>query len=82
MIVRLALVFRGRALPSSWLVLEHQSVTVSFDVYKPILKEAATIPLEGCQVVMLADRGFADLDLVKLARDLARGFRIRLKKPM
>jgi len=81
-IVRLAWVYRGRALPLSWLILEHQSATVSFDVYKPILKEATNILPKGCQVVLLADRGFADIDLMKLARDLGWGFRIRLKKSM
>jgi len=81
-IVRLALVYRGRALPLSWLILEHQSASVAFDVYKPILNEAAAILPKGCQVVLLADRGFADLDLMKLVRDLGWSFRIRLKKSM
>ena len=81
-IVRVAMVYRGRALPLSWLILEHQSATVSFEVYQPILKEAAAILPTGCQVILLADRGFADINLMKQARDLGWSFRIRLKKSM
>ena len=81
-IVRVAMVYRGRALPLSWLILEHQSATVSFEVYKPILEEAAAILPKGCPVILLADRGFADIDLMKQARDLGWSFRIRLKKSM
>ena len=81
-IVRLALVYRGRALPLSWLILEHQSATVAFEEYKPILKAAAATLPQGCQVILLADRGFADTALMKLARDLGWGFRIRLKKSL
>lgn len=81
-IVRLAVVYRGRALPLSWLVLKHRSASVAFDIYKPILKEAAVIVPKGCPVILLADRGFADIDLMKQARDFGWGFRIRIKKSM
>jgi hypothetical protein len=78
-IVRVALVYRGRALPLSWFVLEHSSTSVAFETYKHILKEAAAILPPGCRVILLADRGFQDEDLFRLARDLGWGFRIRLK---
>jgi len=81
-IIRLAMIYRGRALPLTWLVLEHASATVSYEIYKPILKEAAAILPKDCTVILLADRGFADVDLMKQARDLGWGFRIRLKKSM
>jgi hypothetical protein len=78
-IVRVALIYRGRALPLSWLVIKHNSTSVAFENYKHILKEAAaTLPC-GCRVVLLADRGFQDEDLFRLARDLGWSFRIRLK---
>jgi hypothetical protein len=79
-IVRVALIYRGRALPLSWIILEQQSTTVAFEKYKRILKEAAAIVPQGCPVVLLADRGFDDNDLFCAARDLGWGFRIRLKK--
>jgi hypothetical protein len=79
-IVRVALIYRGRALPLSWIILEQQSTTVAFEKYKRILKEAAAIVPQGCPVVLLADRGFDDNDLFCAVRDLGWGFRIRLKK--
>ncbi len=81
-IVRIALIYRGRALPLSWMVLEHQSASVAFEDYQPILSEAAAILPAGCQVVVLADRGFADNHLFCKVRDLGWGFCIRLKKSM
>ena len=81
-IVRVALVYRGRALPLSWLVMEHASTSVAFEAYKHILKEAAAILPKGCRVILLADRGFDDNDLFCLARDLGWSFRIRLKRSL
>jgi len=81
-IVRIALVYRGRALPLSWIVLKQQSTMVAFEKYKPILKEAATMLPKGCPVILLADRGFDDNDLFCAARDLGWGFRVRLKKSL
>jgi hypothetical protein len=79
-IVRIALIYRGRALPLSWVVLEHRSASVAFEDYKLILSEAAAILPKGCRVILLADRGFEDNDLFRKARDLGWGFCIRLKK--
>jgi hypothetical protein len=81
-IVRIALIYRGRALPLSWIVLKQQSTMVAFEKYKQILKDAATILPKGCPVILLADRGFDDNDLFCAARDLGWGFRIRLKKSL
>lgn len=78
-IVRLALVYRGRALPLSWMVLQHASTSVALKVYKPILQQAAQALPKGCPVILLADRGFDDEALMRQARDLGWGFRIRLK---
>jgi hypothetical protein len=81
-LVRVALVYRGRALPLSWVILKQQSTMVAFEKYKHILKEAAGILPKGCPVILLADRGFDDNDLFCAARDLGWGFRIRLKKSL
>jgi hypothetical protein len=81
-IVRVALIYRGRALPLSWVVLKQASAMVAFERYKQILKEAAAILPIGCPVILLADRGFDDVDLFRAARDLGWGFRIRLKKSL
>lgn len=81
-LVRVALIYRGRALPLSWVILKQQSTMVAFEKYKHILKEAAAILPKGCPVILLADRGFDDNDLFCAARDLGWGFRIRLKKSL
>jgi hypothetical protein len=81
-IVRIALIYRGRALPLSWIVLQQQSTMVAFEKYQPILKAAAAMLPKGCPVILLADRGFDDNDLFCAARDLGWGFRIRLKKSL
>lgn len=78
-LVRLALIYRGRALPLSWLVLVSQSATVAYADYNSLLTQAALWLPEHSQVVLLADRGFGDLKLLRLARDLGWGFRLRLK---
>jgi hypothetical protein len=79
-IVRIALIYRGRALPLSWMVMKHASSSVAFEDYKHILKDAAAILPPRCRVILLADRGFDDNDLFCLARDLGWSFRIRLKR--
>jgi hypothetical protein len=81
-LVRVALIYRGRALPLSWVVLRQKSTMVAFEQYKPILSEAAAILPKGCRRILLADRGFDDVDLLREARDLGWGFRIRLKKSL
>ena len=81
-IVRVALVYRGRALPLSWLVMEHSSTSVAFEDYKHILKQAAEILPKRCKVVLLADRGFMDNNLFCLAVELGWHFRIRIKSSL
>lgn len=81
-LVRLALVYRGRALPLSWIVLVSQSAMVAYADYNTIVTRAATLLPPACQVVLLADRGFVDVKLFRLARDLGWSFRIRLKSDL
>jgi len=81
-VVRLALVYRGRALPVRWLVLSRQSVSVALADYQSLLTETAPLLPADSQVVLLADRGFVDVKLFALARDLGWSFRIRLKSSL
>ncbi len=78
--IRIALAYRGRAVPIVWKVLEHQSATVAFDVYKNLIQKVQRLLPKGVKVVLLADRGFADTDLMDLANRLSWHFRIRIKK--
>jgi len=69
-IVRMAVIYRGRPLPLSWVVLQQKSTMVAFENYKKILKEAAMRLSKNCRVILLADRGFGDNNLFCAARDL------------
>jgi hypothetical protein len=79
-IIRISVVYRGRAVPLVWKVLEHASSAVAFDAYKALLNKAAQLLVPfGYQVVFLADRGFADTDLMAHLTKLGWQWRIRLK---
>jgi hypothetical protein len=78
-IVRLALIYRGRAIPISWMVLSSGSTSVALRDYRTVLYQAVWVLPPGCRVILLADRGFGDIELLQLVRDLGWSFRIRLK---
>ncbi len=79
-LVRLAVVHRGRALPLGWCVLHHPSASVAYDAYAWILNRAAGCIPEGVKVVLLADRGFVQIELMRaLTQHLGWNYRIRLK---
>ena len=79
-IIRISVIYRGRAVPLVWKVIAHQSSSVAFAVYKELLNRAAVLlqPFP-CQVVFLADRGFADTALMAHLTKLGWRWRIRLK---
>jgi len=82
-IIRLSVVYRGRAIPLVWKVIKHPSSTVSFETYKPVLEQAWKILTEcACfDIVFLGDRGFADTALMHyVSHDLGWQWRIRIKK--
>ena len=78
-IVRLALVYRGRALPLGWVVRASGSATVVVACYQRMLAEVAERIPRRSRVVLLADRGFMDVKLMQLARQLNWHFRLRVK---
>jgi len=78
-LIRISVIFRGRAVPVVWKVIEHKSNTVAYEVYKELLDAAAKLLPGGVQVVFLADRGFADTNLMGHVRELGWHFRIRIK---
>ena len=78
--IRISIVYRGRAIPLVWDVLEHQSAQVGYEAYRHLLDRAKSLLPFGCRVVFLADRGFADTELMKHLRRLRWHFRIRSKK--
>jgi hypothetical protein len=81
-VIRLTVVYRGRAIPVTWRVLEHGSSSVKLAVYQDLLARVAkeVIP-PGVKVVFLADRGFGDGKLLNYLRDTLKWhYRIRLKE--
>lgn len=62
--IHLSVVCCGRAVPFLWRVLEHPSATVSFEEYKPVLRRARWLLRAHPDIMMLADRGFANHDVM------------------
>jgi hypothetical protein len=78
-VVRISIIYRGRAVPLIWHVLEHPSSSVAYAVYQGLLDRAATLLPLHCRVVFLADRGFADTSLMQDLHRLGWHWRIRIK---
>jgi hypothetical protein len=78
-VIRLALVYRGRAIPLVWDVLEHASSSVAYATYAPLLDQLAALLPAHLKVVLLADRGFADTELLAHCKRLRWHYRIRIK---
>ena len=79
--IRLSVIYRGRAVPLSWDVLEHASAQVAFRTYRELLQRVAKLlPPGRRQVVLLADRGFAEVALMRLCARLGWGYRLRIKR--
>ena len=64
------MIYRGRGVPLVWKVLEHGSAAVSFEMYQDLLDEAQRRMPFACKVVFLADRGFADTQLMTRLREM------------
>jgi hypothetical protein len=78
-VIRLSVVYRGRAVPLVWEVLEHSSSSVAYETYAALLETVPPLLPLGVRVVFLADRGFADTELLGHLRRLGWHFRIRIK---
>jgi hypothetical protein len=78
-LIRLSVVYRGRAVPVVWDVIEHGSSSVTHAAYAALLAAVPALLPAGVKVVFLADRGFADTELLAQLRRLGWHFRIRIK---
>ena len=77
-LIRLSVISRGRAVPLGWRVIAHSSAMVSCATYKALLEEAKTrLPL-ACVVGCLADRGFAETQLMRHLKGLGWHWRLRI----
>lgn len=79
-LIRLSLIYRGRAIPLVWRVIEHPSANIAYEVYTDLLDQLAQVLWgQSGPVIVLADRGFADTDLMAHLRHLGWHWRIRIK---
>ncbi len=77
--ISLSVVYRGRAVPLAWRVIEHGSSMVDLTQYEALLRAASALLPPNVKVIFLADRGFADTKLMALCHELDWRYRIRIK---
>jgi len=77
-LIRVSLVYRGRAIPLAWRVICHASASVGFVDYAPVLDQAYTCLPPGLAVVLLCDRGFVHEELLKWVGRHHWHYRLRL----
>jgi hypothetical protein len=77
-IIHLSIVCGGRAVPFLWKVLEHKSSTVAFAEYKLVLRLAQTLLSSYPNIMLLADRGFANHELVNWLQNSTWHYCLRL----
>jgi hypothetical protein len=61
-----------------WCVLHHGSAQVAFKVYQDLLERASLLVPRRCTVILLADRGFADTELMAYLQRLGWHWRMAL----
>jgi Transposase DDE domain len=77
--IHLSIVCCGRAVPLLWHVLEHESATVAFCDYQPLLRQARWLLRKYPNVMLLADRAFASHDLMTWLAATSWHYALRLK---
>src|SRR5260370_42624710 len=78
-LIRLSLIYRGRAVPLGWRVIKHGRAAVAFETYKALLAEVQShLPL-AWKVGVLAERRFSDSSLLRHFNLLGWHLRIRIK---
>lgn len=77
-IAQTAAIYRGRAVPLAWQVFKRQSVMLSLEQYADLVRYTTRLIPPGVTVVFLGDRGFRDVGLMALLRQLHWHFRLRL----
>jgi hypothetical protein len=78
-LIRLAVVHRGRGMTMTWQVIKHASSSVAYEDYQSLLAQAAVRVPAGVNVIVLADRGLVQTELMTAIDALGWGYRIRLK---
>jgi hypothetical protein len=63
--IHITVICGGRAVPLLWKVIEHKSASVEFSEYYPLLRKAHWLLRTYPDVMLLADRGFANQMMVQ-----------------
>jgi hypothetical protein len=77
--IHLAVICCGRAIPLLWKVIEHDSATVSFAEYKPMLHLAHKLLADYPDIMLLGDRAFACHELLSWLQNHYWHYALRLK---
>lgn len=77
-IIHISVVCCGRAVPFLWKVLDHKSSTVAFREYKLMLRLAHRLLSNYPDIMLLADRGFANHELMSWLQDNSWHYCLRL----
>jgi hypothetical protein len=76
--IHLSIICSGRAIPFLWSVKEHNSATIGFEAYQPLLRKASWFLRHQSDVLFLADRGFANQALLQWLKSRNWHYSIRV----
>ncbi len=77
-LIRAALIDRGRAIPLAWRALRRTSALVSFEAYQPVLDQVGAILPAGVSITLLGDRGCWHERLIQYAGQHHWHYRLRM----
>lgn len=78
-LVEVCLIWGGRSISLSQVVLEHGSATVGFEQYRPVLETVLAVLPPKSTVTLLADRGFEHGELIRWLQRNGWSWAIRVK---
>lgn len=81
-LIEVCLIWGGRSIPLGQTVLEHGSATVGYEDYRPVLEQTLQLLPPGCQITLLADRGFEHGAFIRWLRDHDWSWAIRAKSDL
>jgi hypothetical protein len=81
-LIEVCLIWGGRSIPVGQTVLEHSSATVGYEDYRPVLEQTLGLLPPGCQVTLLADRGFEHGAFIRWLRAHDWSWAIRAKSDL
>jgi len=81
-LIEVCLVWGGRSMPLGQTVLAHGSASVGFEDYCPVLETTLRLLPPGCQITLLADRGFAHGALIRWLQKHEWSWAIRAKSDL